>query len=124
MALGFTVTVVDASRDPPAPTAVIVYSVVRSGQTCRDPSGSALMAPGSIVTLEAFDDDHVTVAHWPSGIDVGLAERDTVGRARQGAAGLGAGARRGATSAATAFFGHSAFAMRIASFAFAIASFR
>src|SRR3990170_6440724 len=74
-----TVTVVEAARDPPWPTAAIVYGVVLPGHTCRNPLRSTLPTPGSIEALEAFAEVHASVAHWPCWIAAGLAERDTVG---------------------------------------------
>jgi hypothetical protein len=74
-----TLTVVDADRDPPSPTASIVYGVVLPGQTCRNPLGSTFPTPWSIEAVAAFAEDHTRVAHWPCWISVGLAERDTVG---------------------------------------------
>jgi hypothetical protein len=98
-----TVTVVDADRDPPSPAAAIVYCVVLRGHTWREPFGSTFPTPWSIVALVAFADDHVRVAHWPSWIEAGLAERETVGGAAN-------------------FFEQSAFALLVASLAIAIAS--
>jgi hypothetical protein len=74
-----TVTVVDAARDPPSPTAAIVYCVVLPGQTCRNPLGSTFPTPWSIEALAAFAEVHASVVHWPCWIVAGLAERDTVG---------------------------------------------
>jgi hypothetical protein len=104
---GATVTVVDADRDPPSPTAAIVYCVVLRGHTGQDPLGSTLPTPWSIEALEAFAADHARVAHWPCWIAVGLAERDTVG----------AGGGR-----TTFFGGQRAFALFTTSLAIAIAS--
>jgi len=60
---GATLTVVDADRDPPSPTAAIVYCVVLPGHTCLDPLGLTLPTPWSIEALEAFADVHTSVAH-------------------------------------------------------------
>ena len=76
---GVTLTVVDADRDPPSPTAAIVYCVVLRGHTGQDPLGSTLPTPWSIEALEAFAEVHIRVAHWPCTIAAGFAERDTVG---------------------------------------------
>src|SRR5215471_2645783 len=97
MTLRVTYTVVDASRVPPSPLAVIVYCVVSFGQTLRDPLLSTLPTPWLIEALEAFEVDHVIVAHCPCLTDPGSAEIDTIGA---GAAGGGAGAGAGATLAA------------------------
>ncbi|MGH2670885.1 MAG: hypothetical protein ACRDH5_17535, partial [bacterium] len=76
---GATLTVVEASRAPPSPTAAIVYCVVVRGHTGQDPLGSTLPTPWSIEALEAFADVHTRVAHCPCAIAAGFAERDTVG---------------------------------------------
>ena len=55
------------------------------GQTCRDPLGVTLPMPGSIAVLVAFVADHVSVAHWPDWIAVGLAVSEAVGAAGGGA---------------------------------------
>jgi hypothetical protein len=102
-----TLTVVEADRDPPSPTAAIMYSVVLRGHTGQDPLGSTFPTPWSIEAVVAFAEVHVRVAHWPCWIAAGLAERDT----------LGAG---GGTT--TFFGGQSAFALLAASLAIAIAS--
>jgi hypothetical protein len=58
-----TVTVVEADRVPPSPTAAIVYCVVVPGHTCRNPLRSTVPTPWSIEALEAFADVHIRVAH-------------------------------------------------------------
>src|SRR5262249_42191929 len=130
----FTVTVVDASRVPPSPVALILYSVVRSGQTRRDPLGSTLPIPGSIVALVAFEDDHLRFVHSPAITDDESAERDTVGAgaavgggggggAGAGGTGAGAGAGGGAGAGAGAGLpGQSAFTMASARLAAMAAS--
>src|SRR5215468_10336322 len=49
MTLRVTYTVVDASRVPPSPLAVIVYCVVSFGQTLRDPLRSEVHMNGHFV---------------------------------------------------------------------------
>jgi len=58
-----TATVVDAAVDPCSPAAVIVNCVELKGQTSLDPLGSTCPTPWSIETVDAFVDDHVSVAH-------------------------------------------------------------
>src|ERR1700757_4364735 len=118
MTLRVTLTVVDASRVPPSPLAVMVYCVVSFGQTLRDPLVSTLPSPWLIEALEAFDVDQDRVAHCPCFTDPGSAEIDTIGA---GAAGGGGGAGAGAGAAlATGFFGHKALIIAMARLALAI----
>jgi hypothetical protein len=58
-----TLTVVDADRDPPSPTAAIVYGVVLPGHTCCNPLRSTFPTPWSIEAVEAFAEVHARVAH-------------------------------------------------------------
>src|SRR5512146_35629 len=83
-ALGVTVTVSDAIWEPPAPDAVIVYFVVWSGHTWREPLGPTLPIPGSIDAPVALVDDHSSMAHFPASTVAGFAESDTVGDAGAG----------------------------------------
>jgi hypothetical protein len=108
----FTVTVVDAVREPPFPVALIEYVVVLPGQTSFDPLGSTFPTPWSIEAKSAPVDDQLNDVHWPLSTEPGLAEIETDGTGAGGGAGFGA----------SAFLGQRPFALAAASFAFAIAS--
>src|SRR3990172_9852949 len=116
---GFTVTVVEAVFVPPSPMTVTVYCVVVSGHTCREPPSDTFPIAGSIDTVEAFVEVQLRSAHSPLSTEAGLAMRETVGAAIGGGGG-GAVTFLGSGSGS---LGQSLFAMAVASFACAIASF-
>jgi hypothetical protein len=79
---GFTVSVVEATLAPPVPEQLNVYweEPAAPGVTVWDPltACSPLQAPLAVHEV-AFVLDHVSVDDWPSVIEVGLTEIETVG---------------------------------------------
>jgi hypothetical protein len=65
---------------PPGPVTVIVYCVVRRGDTMIDPVAGTSPIPGLMKALSALVDCHDRVDGSPLRMLVGSAENDTVGR--------------------------------------------
>ena len=65
---------------PPGPVTVIVYCVVRRGDTMIDPVAGTSPIPGLMKALSALVDCHDKVADSPLRMLTGSAESDTVGR--------------------------------------------
>jgi hypothetical protein len=65
---------------PPGPMTVIVYLVVRLGDTMIDPLAGTSPIPGLMKALSALVDIHDKVDGSPRRMLVGSAENDTVGR--------------------------------------------
>jgi len=65
---------------PPGPVTVIVYCVVRLGDTVIDPLAGTSPILGLMIALSALVDVHDKVADSPLRMLTGSAESDTVGR--------------------------------------------